>query len=275
MLSDLGSCARPVASPTVDRRFGEEGGLLSYGSYLRVDELLAQQVLASDPPAHDELLFITVHQVYELWFKQLLHELTFARDEMRNGETYTPRHALQRSHAIERVLVEQVGVLETMTPQDFLAFRSLLAPASGFQSVQFRELEFLSGKRDPALVARLKLSDDERARIDRRLSEPSLWDAYCALLATRGLAVATEDERRESLLAVARDRGAYGDLWDVAEGLVTHDELVGQWRARHVDMVERQIGTKSGTGGSTGAPYLRRALGVRFFPELWELRSHL
>ncbi|HEU0132660.1 MAG TPA: tryptophan 2,3-dioxygenase family protein [Mycobacteriales bacterium] len=255
--------------------FGEEGGRLSYGSYLRVDELLAQQVLASDPPAHDELLFITVHQVYELWFKQLLHELTHARDTMVAGETYAPRHALERSHAILRVLVEQVGVLETMTPQDFLAFRSLLAPASGFQSVQFREMEFLSGKRDPALVSRLRLSDAERERLDRRLAEPTLWDGYCALLASRGLAVADEGARRASLLAVARDRGRYGDLWDVAEGLVAHDELVGQWRARHVDMVERQIGTKSGTGGSTGAPYLRRALGVRFFPELWELRSYL
>jgi tryptophan 2,3-dioxygenase len=258
-----------------ERHFGEEGARLSYGSYLRIDELLAQQVLASEPAAHDELLFITVHQVYELWFKQLLHELGHARDGMVAGDTYVARHALQRSHAIERVLVEQVAVLETMTPQDFLAFRALLAPASGFQSVQFREIEFLSGRADPALVSRLRLSDGERARLDRRVEEPSLWAAYCALLASRGLAVASEESRRESLLAVARDRAAYGDLWDVAEGLVTHDELVGQWRARHVDMVERQIGTKSGTGGSTGAPYLRRSLGVRFFPELWDLRSYL
>jgi tryptophan 2,3-dioxygenase len=258
-----------------ERRFGEEGGLLSYGSYLRVDDLLAQQVLASDPPAHDELLFITIHQVYELWFKQLLHELGHARDGMLAGETYVPRHALQRTHVIERVLVEQVAVLETMTPQDFLAFRSLLAPASGFQSVQFREIEFLSGRRDVALVSRLQLSSGERERLDRRLIEPSLWDAYCALLASRRLAVGTEEERRESLLAVARDRESYGDLWDVAEALVTHDELVGQWRSRHVDMVERQIGIKSGTGGSTGAPYLRSRIGVRFFPELWELRSYL
>jgi tryptophan 2,3-dioxygenase len=255
--------------------FGEEGARLSYGSYLRVDDLLAQQVLASDPPAHDELLFITVHQVYELWFKQLLHELTYARDGMLRADTYAARHALQRCHAIERVLVEQVAVLETMTPQDFLAFRSLLAPASGFQSVQFREIEFLSGRRDTALISRLRLSDAERTRLEIRLTDPSLWDAYCTLLSSSGLPVGSEDERRESLLRVARDRASYGDLWDVAEGLVTHDELVGQWRARHVDMVERQIGTKSGTGGSSGAPYLRRALGVRFFPELWELRSYL
>jgi tryptophan 2,3-dioxygenase len=257
-----------------ERHFGEEGARLSYGTYLRVGELLSQQVLASDPPAHDELLFITIHQVYELWFKQLLHELDHARDGMAAGDTYVARHALQRCHVIERVLVEQVAVLETMTPQDFLAFRSLLAPASGFQSVQFREIEFVSGRRDPALVARLQLSDAERARLDRRLAEPSLWDAYLALLSKHGLAV-DDDARLESLLAVARDRGAYGDLWDVAEGLVTHDELIGQWRTRHVDMVERQIGTKSGTGGSTGAPYLRRSLGQRFFPELWELRSYL
>jgi tryptophan 2,3-dioxygenase len=259
----------------VGHSFGEEGARLSYGSYLRVDELLAQQVLASDPPAHDELLFITIHQVYELWFKQLLHELDHAVEGMTAGDTYVARHALQRCHVVERVLVEQVAVLETMTPQDFLAFRSLLAPASGFQSVQFREIEFVSGRRDPSMLSRLKLSDDERARLERRLAAPSLWDGYLALLTKHGLDVGDDESRLASLLAVARDRGSYGDLWDVAEGLVTHDELIGQWRARHVDMVERQIGTKSGTGGSTGAPYLRRALGQRFFPELWELRSYL
>lgn len=257
------------------RHFGEEGGRLSYGSYLRLRELLDQQQLRSDPAAHDELLFITVHQVYELWFKQLLWELTAARDAMLGGDSYQPRHALVRCHAIERVLVEQVEVLETMTPQDFLAFRSLLAPASGFQSVQFRELEFLSGHRDERLVSRLRMEPDTAERLQRRLDEPSLWDAFCALLAARGLAVGTVEERRDSLLAVARDRSAYGDLWDLAEALVTHDELSGQWRARHADMVERQIGTKSGTGGSSGAPYLRQRLAFRYYPELWELRSYL
>ena len=139
---------RRVAAAMAGRRsFGEEGGRLTYGSYLRLPELLAQQVPQADPPAHDELLFITVHQVYELWFKQLLHELTAARDAMRAGETWRARHLLQRAHVIERLLVSQVDVLETMTPQDFLQFRAALAPASGFQSVQFRELEFLSGPR--------------------------------------------------------------------------------------------------------------------------------
>ena len=257
-------------------QFGESGGKLSYSTYLRVPELLSQQVVLSDPPAHDELLFITVHQVYELWFKQMLHELTAARDFMLAGEAYLPRHALTRVHVIERILIEQVAVLETMTPQDFLAFRSLLAPASGFQSVQFRELEFLSGARDPAYVARLaQASDDERARMQRRLDEPSLWDAFVGLLALRGLPVGSEDERRASLLSVARDRQQYGELWDLAEALLGHDALASQWRSRHVDMVERQIGTKSGTGGSSGAPYLRSRLAVRYFPELWELRSYL
>ena len=256
--------------------FGEEGGRLSYGSYLRIPELLELQQLKSDPPAHDELLFITIHQVYELWFKQLLFELTATRDHMLAGDAYLPRHSLHRVAVVERVLIEQVAVLETMTPQDFLVFRSLLAPASGFQSVQFRELEFLSGAKDPKFVERLHdATGDERARMLRRLDEPSLWDAFCVLLEQRGLAMTDEETRRTSLLTVARDRAAFGELWDLAEALLTHDQLAAQWRGRHIDMVERQIGTKSGTGGSSGAPYLRNRLAVRYFPELWSLRAYL
>ena len=258
-----------------DRHFGEEGARLSYGSYLKVPELLDLQVLLSDPPAHDELLFITVHQVCELWFKQCLHELGAARDGMLAGRTYEPRKALHRVHAIEQILIEQVVVLETMTPQDFLAFRSLLAPASGFQSVQFRELEFLSGARDAAYVDRLRqASGDERARLEARLQEPSLWDAFLALLERSGLAVGSAEERRASLLAIARDR-THAELWELSEALITHDALASQWRSRHVDMVERQIGTKPGTGGSSGGEYLRSRLALRYFPELWELRSYL
>ena len=258
-----------------DRSFGEQGARLSYGTYLHLEELLDQQVLLSDPPAHDELLFITVHQVCELWFKQVLHELGAARDGMLAGATYEPRKALTRVHAIAQILIEQVVVLETMTPQDFLAFRSLLAPASGFQSVQFREIEFLSGARDAAYVDRLRqASPAERARLEQRLAEPSLWDAFLALLADRGFAVATAEERREALLEIARDRG-HAELWELSEALLTHDALASQWRGRHVDMVERQIGTKPGTGGSSGGEYLRSRLALRYFPELWELRSYL
>ena len=258
-----------------DRHFGEEGARLSYGSYLHLPELLDQQVLLSDPPAHDELLFITVHQVCELWFKQCLHELGFARDEMLAGRTYEPRKALQRVHSIEQILIEQVVVLETMTPQDFLAFRSLLAPASGFQSVQVRELEFLSGARDAAYLDRLRqASAQERTRMEARLAEPSLWDAFLSLLGQSGFAVGTVEERRTTFLALARDR-AHAELWELSEALLTHDALASQWRSRHVDMVERQIGTKPGTGGSSGGQYLRSRLAMRYFPELWELRSYL
>jgi tryptophan 2,3-dioxygenase len=258
------------------RSFGEEGGLLTYGSYLRVPELISQQVPQAVPQVHDELLFITVHQAYELWFKQLLHELSAARDLMAKDETWRARQLLRRSHVIERLLVSQIDVLETMTPQDFLEFRSVLAPASGFQSVQFRELEFLSGAKDARYIARFRaLTDSERERLHRRLAEPSLWDAFAGLLASRGLPAETDEQVMSSLVEVARDRASHDDLWQLAEDLLTHDEMAGLWRARHVQMVERQIGTKSGTGGSTGAPYLHRRVPLRYYPLLWELRDCL
>ncbi|MDQ1695331.1 MAG: tryptophan 2,3-dioxygenase [Frankiaceae bacterium] len=273
------------------RHFGEEGGLLSYGEYLHLDVLLAQQApqsqkAESDLPAHDELLFITIHQVYELWFKLLLHELTTVRDLLLGAgrgdgdpdreRMWACRHLLRRAEQVEQVLIAQLPVLETMTPQDFLDFRSLLSPASGFQSVQFRELEFLSGLKDRAFLGRLRAAtDEERARLEQRLEDPSLWDGFLAALAARGLAVGSDDEVQAALLTVARDRAAYGDLWDVAEGLLSHDELSAQWRALHATVVERQIGYKQGTGGSTGATYLRGRRDLRFFPLLWELRTAL
>ena len=157
------SSAPPHPGGAGTPHFGEQGGLLSYGAYLRLPELLAQQVPESAPPAHDELLFITIHQAYELWFKQLLHELTDARDRLLAGETYLPRVRLARCHAVERLLISQVDVIDTMTPQDFLVFRTKLAPASGFQSVQFREIEFLSGLKDPGFLTRFRgLTDVER-----------------------------------------------------------------------------------------------------------------
>jgi tryptophan 2,3-dioxygenase len=163
-----------------------------------------------------------------------------------------------------------------MTPQDFLAFRAILAPASGFQSVQYREIEFLSGAKDPAYVNRLgHASPAERERLRRRLAEPTLWDGYVALLAAAGFDVGTVEQRRVALIEIGRDQHRYGPLWDLAEALIEHDALAARWRSRHVLMVERQIGAKSGTGGSTGAPYLRRRLDLRFYPELWEVRMYL
>jgi tryptophan 2,3-dioxygenase len=259
-----------------DARFGEQGGQLTYGEYLRIPELLAQQVPESSPPAHDELLFITIHQAYELWFKLLLAELTDARDRMLAGESYLPRVRLARARVIEGVLVHQVDVIDTMTPQDFLAFRTKLAPASGFQSSQFREIEFLSGLKDPDFPRRFRgLTDVERDRLARRLAEPSLWDGYLAVLAGAGFAVQTAEQRFAAYARVAGDRERFGALWDLAEALVDHDQAWSLWRARHVLMAERQIGTKAGTGGSAGGGYLRPRVELRFYPELWELRSRL
>ena len=264
------------ARRAADRHFGEQGARLTYGSYLRVADLLVQQRLESDPPAHDELLFITVHQVYELWFKQLLHELGAAREDMFAGELWRARHLLHRVVTIEDVLIRQIAVLETMTPQDFLVFRDRLAPASGFQSVQFRELEFLSGAKDPGYLERFRgLTEEERSRLERRLAEPTLWDAFLHVVRGVGLPTEGEEALTTSLLTVAGDRGTYGDVWELAERLLDHDANAAMWRSRHVLMVERQIGTKSGTGGSSGAPYLRGRLGLHYYPVLWELRSHL
>lgn len=259
------------------RSFGEEGGRLSYGSYLRIPDLLSLQTLLSDPQAHDELLFIVVHQAYELWFKQIVFELETVRDLVQKRETLGARHLLKRVHAIEGVMIEHIGVLESMSPQDFLEFRHNLAPASGFQSAQFREIEFISGLKDERYLNRLLLSDDEHDRLKRRLDEPTLWDVFCELLEGSGLPMPVDDKdvRSSSLLRIAKERETYGEEFYVAEALVDHDEQFALWRLHHVLMVERQIGTKSGTGGSAGSPYLRTTLDKRFYPELWELRSHL
>jgi tryptophan 2,3-dioxygenase len=263
-------------------QFGEQGARLTYGSYLRLEQLLSAQHLESEGAsgaAHDELLFITIHQVYELWFQQLLHEATAARDAMLSGRVdrlWWAQHLLQRMHVVERLLVQQVDVLETMTPQDFLQFRQILAPASGFQSVQFRELEFLSGAKDASFVKRFKgLTEGERQRLERRLTEPTLWEAFLHVLGSRGLATGDEPAVTDSLRRVAHDRASYADVWALAEALLQHDELAAAWRARHVVMVERMIGHKTGTGGSSGAGYLRSRLDLRYYPLLWELRSVL
>ena len=256
--------------------FGEQGAQLTYGSYLRLPQLLEAQHLESEPPAHDELLFITIHQVYELWFKQLLHEVTAARDAMSAGDLWWAQHLLQRVHVIERVLVQQVDVLETMTPQDFLQFRQQLAPASGFQSVQFRELEFVSGAKDAAYVERFRgLTDEEKRRLGRRLDEPTLWDAFLDVLRAQGLAAGSDAEVSASMRTVAHDRSRYAAVWALGEALLQHDELAASWRARHVVMVERMIGSKLGTGGSSGSTYLRSRLPVQYYPLLWDLRSEL
>jgi tryptophan 2,3-dioxygenase len=239
------------------------GRRLSYDSYLRIPQLLELQQGLSQ--AHDELLFIVVHQVYELWFKVLIDELEAVRTAIESEELRAARHALNRVKVIEDLLVEQVAVLETMAPQDFLTFRSELAPASGFQSVQFREIEFLSGLKDAGYIKTVDKEGDARARLQRRLDEPSLHDVFTGLINRRGVTVSD----------LYRQGARHADLLELAEALLDHDEGFRLWRLRHVEMVERQIGDKPGTGGSTGVRYLQSTLGKRFFPELWSVRSQL
>ncbi len=216
---------------------------VSYVSYLKVDELLALQNPLSDGPEHDELLFIIIHQTYELWFKQMLHELTRASTLLRAGELHPSLGTLRRVRTIMKTLVSQVDILETMTPLEFNAFRARLESSSGFQSYQFRQFE--------AVFAR-----------------PGIWGDVLALLERHGCV--SGDDVHTMLLDVYRNRP---DLALLLEELVDIDEGIQEWRYRHVKMVERTIGNKQGTGGSSGADYLRSTLFKPSFPELWEIRA--
>jgi tryptophan 2,3-dioxygenase len=263
---------------------------LTYGDYLHVPQLIALQHPQSSPPHHDELLFIITHQTYELWFKQLLHELDAivanlqraATNPGSRDEVYEAARLLRRCTEIVRVLVQQFTILETMLPSHFLAFRDKLKPASGFQSEQFRELEFLCGLKDERLLQMHEPTPEMYAALERRLREPSLRDVFFAALTALGTispiaAQATTEERfRVRALGIAalyRDERGHRDWIDVCERLTEFDELLVSWRLRHIQMVERTIGARMGTGGSSGASYLRGTLDKRFFPELWEARS--
>lgn len=248
---------------------------LSYGSYLKVDELLGLQRPLSTPPHHDEMLFIVIHQVYELWFKQLLHELDAAASALDRDDLPRVGKHFRRIHAIQRLLEQQVDILETMTPQEFNQFRDHLNPASGFQSVQFRELEFACGVRRTDVLQWIELDDAQRARLERRLHAPSLYDRVKALLARRGFAVDNSDALIESYRRIYSHEAENYDLYLLLEQLIEFDERFLLWRGRHVRMVERMIGQKPGTGGSPGAKYLEGTLAHRFFPELWAVRTYL
>jgi tryptophan 2,3-dioxygenase len=248
---------------------------LSYGSYLKVDQLLALQQPLSQPAHHDELLFIVIHQVYELWFKQLLHELEAAMGAMNRDDLLRVAKHFRRIHTIQRLLEQQVDILETMTPQEFNAFRDNLNPASGFQSIQFREVEFLCGLRRTDVLKYVELDDAQRARLERRSAEPSLYDALKGVLRRRGFAVDTSDALVESFRRIYGGEDEYYDLYLLLEELIEFDERLLLWRGRHVRMVERMIGHKRGTGGSPGVDYLQSTLGYKLFPELWEVRTLL
>jgi tryptophan 2,3-dioxygenase len=257
---------------------------VTYSSYLKLDELLACQRPVSDGPEHDEMLFIVIHQVYELWFKQLLHETEHLRRLLEEDRLDDALFTFKRILTILKVLVGQIDVLETMTPLGFLSFRSRLEAASGFQSPQFRELEFVLGHRNPKMLAHHE-GTAAAARLAARLAEPSLWDEVVALLARRGFAVPAEFAARDRaqpnpdtpelhpvLIDVYRN---HHELAALLERLVDLDEGIQEWRYRHVKMVERTIGTKRGTGGSAGAAYLRTTLFQPLFPDLWAIRAEL
>jgi tryptophan 2,3-dioxygenase len=265
--------------------------LLSYGSYLRVPDLLKLQNQLSSPPTHDELLFIIIHQTYELWFKELLHDLdavveSLARVASRQwrDQVYEAARLLRRCTEIMRVLVTQFTILETMLPTHFMAFRGKLEPASGFQSEQFREIEFLCGLKDEKLLRQHAEEPEAYARLERRLHSPSLRDVFFDALATIGKmpdkpGSPTEldrfQQRAEAVRNVYEDEHHFRDWIDLCERLTEFDELMVAWRLRHIQVVERIIGARRGTGGTEGTSYLRTTLGKRLFPELWEARTML
>jgi tryptophan 2,3-dioxygenase len=239
---------------------------VTYTSYLRIDELLALQTPLSDGPEHDEMLFIVIHQVYELWFRQLLHEASHLQGRFDARDDHGALHTLGRIRAILKTVVAQIDVLETMTPRSFASFRTRLQSASGFQSAQFREWEAVLGRRDASMLAPHP-PGPARDRIAAAMARPSLYDAFLAFAGVEpgGDPVAT-------LAGVYRDDPLKAL---VCERLVDLDEGVQEWRYRHVKMVERTIGQRSGTGGSSGAGYLRTTLFTPVFPALWALRSEL
>ena len=261
---------------------------LSYNKYLRVQDLINLQDCLSDPVHHDELLFITVHQAYELWFKQILHELDAAILLLEEDRVPAATRAVKRVVDIEKLLVDQIHILESMTPISFLAFRDQLNPASGFQSMQFREIELISGFKDQNIVR--EFSDDEFAyqRLQKRLESLSLADSFYRVLQRRGLkaplsapdADASQQkkdygERTRAVLELLTHFEERYQEFQLAEALLEHDEYFSIWRSHHIKMVERMVGAKRGTGGSEGIGYLKTTLDKKFFPELWEARTYL
>jgi tryptophan 2,3-dioxygenase len=259
--------------------------VVSYGGYLKLDELLGLQQ-PRDDVEHDEMLFIVIHQVYELWFKEVLHEVDYAHRLLADdGDTHRAQHTLQRILKILKVLVAQLDVLETMTPTEFLSFRDHLDRASGFQSDQFRQLEFVLGHKRRSVVDHFDEGTRARDALEARWAAPTLWDGFVRYLAKEGYPVPETLLSRDPTAPAAASPALQDILLDIyrndpknaqlAEHFVDLDEGIQEWRYRHVKMVERTIGSKTGTGGSSGSAYLRTTLGHALFPDLWEIRSHL
>jgi len=261
-------------------------GRQTYSGYLQLDTLLAAQQPLSEH--HDEMLFIVAHHVTELWLKLMVHELRSAIGLLSRDDLAPALKRLARIKHIERQLFEQWGVLETLTPVEYVQFRGVLGDASGFQSPQYRTVEFLLGNKTPAMVAVFRHDPVLHARLEADLAAPSLWDEFLRLLARRGLPVPPDRVDRdwtepytasagvvEALRQVYADTTRYWDVYETAEELVDLEESFQLWRFRHLKTVERTIGVKRGTGGSSGVTFLRKALDITFFPELYAVRTEI
>lgn len=256
---------------------------LTYHSYLKIEELLSLQQFRS-PGEHDEMLFIVIHQAYELWFKQILHELDhISRIMDQQQDIQNAFHSTKRVLTIMKVLVHQVDILETMTPLEFLSFRDYLESASGFQSYQWRELEYKLGLKSEIHLRRFPEGSDIYLKMKERYDAPSLWHTFMVFLKYTGYNIPEEILVRPSHLSTQSSPEVQQILLNIyknnatlarfCELMVDLDEGIQEWRYRHVKMVERTIGFKTGTGGSAGVEYLKKSLFTPLFPDLWEIRS--
>ena len=266
---------------------------LTYGEYLKIPELLSLQQPQTDPAHHDEMLFIIIHQAYELWFKQILHEMESTQKSMQKGEILRALHTMKRVHAIMELMVRQIHILETLRPAEFLQFRDKLNPASGFQSLQFRELEFFAGLKNERYMKAFENQPQLANQLKKRFEEPSVRDSFFLMLKEMGYALpdtVTNPSPREldeaeketehkqvmdSILKIYQEPDENLPLYLLSEALVEFDMQLDLWREHHVRVVERTIGFKRGTGGSSGVSYLRSTTGRRCFPYLWDVRSYL
>lgn len=258
---------------------------LTYSEYLQLDSLLNAQKELSPGPEHDEMLFIIIHQAYELWFKEILYELDYIKILLKKKDLPKSLHTMKRILKILKILVAQIDILETMTPLEFLSFRDRLESASGFQSIQFRELELCLGKRTPGMLNRAHFGDKEREKIENRINEPTVWDAFIQYLSRTGYEIPEHELRRNYSRPLTPSKIIQNILVEIyrsdpanaqfCELLVDLDEGFQEWRYRHVKMVQRTIGTKKGTGGSDGVGYLMTTLNQPFFRDLWEIRTEL
>jgi tryptophan 2,3-dioxygenase len=261
---------------------------IDYKGYLKLEELLKLQQPLAEPPCHDETLFIIIHQVFELWFKLVLHEIDKIVEMLDQDDVIESERLIRRLTSIVRLFIPKLSVLETMMPSDFIQFRDRLRPASGFQSLQFREIEFACGLKDRKYLGMFRNDAAATARLEKRISEPSFWDHFAASLGRQGYRVDNEESQRQSIVSIYKRDGNHA-LRVLCEAMIEYDEMFSLWREHHIRMVQRMIGSKPGTGqqivestygktspmGTIGVEYLAQTLNKKFFPVLWAARTEM